>query len=135
MQSVFIAEADGAAFTACVGVADVVNFGQHQTLVFDRALTNKGNHYHTTTGVFTAPYNGVYIFQLSAMTLPGKEMYLDIIRDGNYIDDFLIDGRGDTSYESASEMWILKLNAGSEVWIRNGFHSNEELHGNYHTMF
>lgn len=114
---------------------DVHNFGEHQTVIFDKAITNVGNHYHTSTGIFTAPYSGVYVFHVTAMVNGDKEVYLEIIKDGIYIDDMQVNASGDPGEDAASEMWVLKLSAGAEVWIRNGYHNNNDLHGNCFTAF
>ena len=93
-----IVDTDGAAFTVCVGTEDLTNLGQFQTIIFEQEVTNIGGYYHTTTGVFTAPEAGVYVFHLSAMTRAGKYMYLAIVRDGVRIGAMLVDGRGDSSW-------------------------------------
>ncbi|KAK7095313.1 hypothetical protein V1264_006739 [Littorina saxatilis] len=35
-----------------------------ETLKFPRVLTNSGNGYNSTTGIFTTPFSGLYTFQL-----------------------------------------------------------------------
>ena len=129
-----LVDTDGAAFTVCVGTKDLTNLGQYQTIIFERELTNIGGYYHTTTGVFTAPEAGVYVFHLSAMTKAGRHMYLEIMRDGVSIDDMLVDGRDDTTWESNTELWVLTLERGSEVWIQTR-QDDGELHGNCFSMF
>jgi hypothetical protein len=37
-------------------------FAAAATIIFNVADTNVGSHYNTTTGFFTAPYNGLYLF-------------------------------------------------------------------------
>ena len=115
-----------------MGVQDVT-LGLDQTLVFDKILTNIGGFYHATTGIFTAPQDGIYVFHVSLMTLPGKDMYLYINKDGQNIDDVYSDGRNDISTESVSETWILSLEEGSEVWIA-AFRPGD-VHGWCHSQF
>ena len=105
------------AFTATVSFEGEISLGDNQPLVFDRVITNIGGFYHSTTGIFTAPIAGIYIFYASLKVNPEKHMYLKIVEDGQWIDDIHSDGRGDTSTESVSETWILSLEEGSEVWI------------------
>ena len=129
-----IVDTDGVAFTVCVGTEDLTNLGQFQTIIFEQEVTNIGGYYHTTTGVFTAPEAGVYVFHLSAMTRAGKYMYLAIVRDGVRIGAMLVDGRGDSSWETTTDMWVLSLERGSEVWIQT-VEDEGEIHGACHTMF
>lgn len=103
-------------------------------MVFDRVITNNGGFYHNTTGVFTAPQDGVYVFYLSAMTLPNDDIYLHIVKDGIRIDDVYSDARDDNSYESLSETWVLNLSSGSEVWIWSPV-ANLKVHEYCHTQF
>ena len=48
-----------------VGLTD--NFGpvtEHTDIIFDRVITNIGGGYEQKTGRFTAPYDGVYQFNV-----------------------------------------------------------------------
>lgn len=131
--ALFAGEISKAAFTVCLGFQGDISLGQHQTLLFDRIFTNYGNHYHITTGVFTAPQDGVYAFFLSAMTSPGKSSFFQIVKDGAALDDMYSDSNHDDSYDSVSDTWILQLSAGSEIWIRSD--SPSEVHAWCHTQF
>ncbi|XP_052765461.1 uncharacterized protein LOC128206820 [Mya arenaria] len=126
-----------AAFTACIGSADLTNLGNHHVIVFDHLLTNYGNAYHNTTGIFRAPSDGVYAFHLSAMSTAHHALYLEIVQDGRRIDDVLSDAGSSSTYASVGEMWTLKLQRGSEVWIRARVAPNTvaDIHGYCHTMF
>ena len=49
------------------------------TLVFDQARHNTGNHYNTSTGVFTAPIAGDYLFTFKALFYAfASSEYLDL---------------------------------------------------------
>jgi len=50
----FLANTPAVAFTAVVS-APSVTLGQGQTIVFDQVITNIGNAYRGTTGIFRAP--------------------------------------------------------------------------------
>ncbi|XP_052764007.1 uncharacterized protein LOC128205960 [Mya arenaria] len=106
-----------AAFTACIGAADLTNLGNHHVIVFDHLLTNYGNAYHNTTA--------------------HHALYLEIVQDGRVIDDVLSDAGSSSTYASVGEMWTLKLQRGSEVWIRARVAPNTlaDIHGHCHTMF
>nr|KAG5712443.1 hypothetical protein BaRGS_011417 [Batillaria attramentaria] len=59
-----------------------INVGTHATLKFDAVVTNVGKGYNPDTGAFTAPYNGTYLFLLTAVS---KDRYteLDIRASGS----------------------------------------------------
>lgn len=50
-------------FDARLGTAKP--FGPSQHLIFDLMMANEGKAYNATTGVFTAPLNGLYLFVLT----------------------------------------------------------------------
>ncbi|XP_052819345.1 complement C1q tumor necrosis factor-related protein 3-like isoform X1 [Mya arenaria] len=121
------------AFTSCVGVKDLTNLGAHQTIIFDRIITNYGQAYRNSTGIFHAPINGVYAFHLSAMSRPNHSLYLNFVHDGVIIDGIYSSAQGITEVESVGEMWTLEMKQGSEVWIASS--GQGEIHGYCHTMF
>ena len=43
------------------------NVSRTEPLAFDHVVNNVGNAYSTTTGKFTVPYTGYYLFHLLAM--------------------------------------------------------------------
>ena len=45
-------------------VTDPVEGLETNTAMFTNAVTNIGNHYNTSTGVFTCKYPGIYVFTL-----------------------------------------------------------------------
>ena len=61
-------------------------------------------------------------------------MYLEIMSDGVRVREMLVDGIGDNSWETTTELRVLSLKRGSEVWIQMSL-DDGEIHGNCHTMF
>ncbi|XP_060590830.1 complement C1q subcomponent subunit A-like [Ruditapes philippinarum] len=120
-------------FTACVSVPDVKSLGVHHTIVYDRIITNTAGAYHNSTGIFTAPYKGLYVFSSTAMSVAGHTQYLDIVKDGATVNTFLADGLGNQGFEATGNQWVLELDQGSEIWIRTS-HAGE-IHGNCFTLF
>ena len=56
-------------------------FSAAATIIFDTADTNVGSHYNATTGFFTAPFNGLYLFTchflMSLSTTGGPRLSLE----------------------------------------------------------
>ncbi|KAK3583649.1 hypothetical protein CHS0354_021386 [Potamilus streckersoni] len=120
------------AFHAQVSVPDLVNLGIHQTIVFDKIVTNIGGGYHHSTGIFIAPISGVYVFHVTAMSTPGKNQFLMLTKDGAGIQ--LLYTEAITNYESASITVPLELGKGSEVWVQTETGMGT-IHGYTQTIF
>ncbi|KAL4225595.1 hypothetical protein ACF0H5_016283 [Mactra antiquata] len=124
---------ESVAFTAGVIDFDLKNLGAHQTIIFDHAITNIGNAYHTNTGIFTAPVHGVYSFILTFMVVPGKSAYLEIIAGTRNVNDIYATSPTGGGHASTTKQWVLELNKGDEVWIRNK-DQGADIHGYMHTL-
>ena len=49
----------------------IIQFKADEKIVFNNVLSNVGNGYNETTGIFTAPRNGTYQFTLVTMATGG----------------------------------------------------------------
>jgi hypothetical protein len=124
------------AFTAGVSTADLTHLGDHHTIVFDKPITNFGNAYSISTGIFQAPLKGIYVFTLTFMVVPRHSEYLEIVVDGNALNDIFADASSGGDFMSTTKQWILNLNSGSDVWIRtSSFENMGQIHGKMHTVF
>lgn len=120
-------------FTACVSVVDLLNLGDQHPIVFDKIITNKGAAYHANTGIFIAPFKGLYVFHLSAMSIPGKAQFLAFIHDGKVVNGAYPDATGTPGHQTTGSRWVMELEQGSEVWIRTV--GAGQIHGNCFTVF
>jgi len=107
--------------------------------VFDRVETNLGNAYSGTTGVFTVPVSGAYVFSLTVMlygtssrTSQG-EFY--ITQNGG-VKVMVVADTYDTSgkYDMASGTAVLVLHKGDDVQVKV-LSSNYNIYGSNYSYF
>ena len=56
---------------------------------YDKILLNDGNGFGPTTGIFTAPRPGTYLFNFAGVDLPGnEELVVGLYKNGNLIGSF-----------------------------------------------
>jgi hypothetical protein len=95
--------------------------GNASTIVFNVVRHNHGNHYNSSTGVFTAPVSGVYAFLISVMSV-------DIIQqNGTYnirVNNSIIQESYSNSSTAHHHKWnwngLVKLSASDTFHINTG---------------
>ncbi|XP_062581828.1 uncharacterized protein LOC134243592 [Saccostrea cucullata] len=105
----------GVVFTAVIKSTTAI--GSSQTVVFPHVITNKGNAYNPSDGVFTAPINGTYVFFCSIMSEKSHNSWVKINKNG--VSQVVIGARGDSKsvYSAASNMISLELIKGDRIWV------------------
>ncbi|KAH3747725.1 hypothetical protein DPMN_182154 [Dreissena polymorpha] len=127
------------AFTAQLS-HDMTNIGANQPVVFDHVVTNPGNSYDKTTGHFTAPQNGLYIFYLTITSYANYGSSFYLIKNSHSLlaitsTPTLVHGN-QTNPETNTHVITEQLHAGDQVWVQNGrFNPHEGLGGNDQTSF
>nr|XP_034332694.1 caprin-2 [Crassostrea gigas] len=102
------------AFTASVtSVSSLWNSG---TLIFDVVITNTGNGYNPSTGVFSSAISGTYVFYVSAVELDSKHLAIDIVL--NSVSKVQAFCDNSASYLTGTNMVVLELLKGDSVWVR-----------------
>ncbi|XP_052764445.1 uncharacterized protein LOC128206180 [Mya arenaria] len=96
-------------------VADTTIKAGH-TIVFTETMVNDGNGYDNTTGIFTAPEDGIYLVSLHVCVKNKQNLYYGLVIDGK---DSL---RGEMyehyAYSCNSVQQLLTIKAGNRVWIQ-----------------
>ncbi|XP_056014500.1 complement C1q tumor necrosis factor-related protein 3-like [Ostrea edulis] len=90
------------------------------TLVFSVVITNVGNGYNPSNGIFTAPTNGNYVFFVNVQSYGTKIICVDIVLNGSTkvrTMAFNNIGSGD-SYDAGPNLVVLTLQKGDSVWVR-----------------
>ena len=55
-------------------------YPKNTTIIFDKVLFNDNTRYNPVTGVFNAPFSGVYKFTVHVCNKPGKDMVFALVK-------------------------------------------------------
>ena len=90
--------------------------GSRAVVKYNRILSNVGGAYHPSTGIFTAPYKGIYSISCSLLSETSNDVHLQITKNGAKM-SFLYSGS--STYPHAGQTLQLLLNKGDKIWIQN----------------
>ena len=91
-----------------------------QVMIFTNVESNIGNGYSTSTGEFTAPKAGAYLFTLQACVSTNGEGALEMVVDNNkHVILSLLKYNDNTHYNTVSNSASVYLNRGQRVWVIN----------------
>merc|ERR1712156_146725 len=82
---------------------------------YDTIFTNVGGGYDSTTGIFTCPTPGLYVFQFHALSHSTSQMWLELHHNYNYVAS--IYGHVDNDYAAGGNSVILRLAKNDQVYI------------------
>ncbi|KAJ8268649.1 hypothetical protein COCON_G00138210 [Conger conger] len=108
------------AFTAALSNAgDMGPYETAITLVYTKVITNIGNHYSATTGIFKAPVRGAYYFTFTVFisTERGSVAGIDLCKNGVSIVSSVL-WMNIPNHEYSTNTAILQLEEGDEVSMR-----------------
>ncbi|XP_061182709.1 caprin-2-like [Saccostrea echinata] len=86
------------------------------TLVFPHVVFNNGNGYNPSTGIFTSPTAGTYVFFVNINTDGANYIYLDIVLNGS--SKVRTMSYNSATYMTGTNMAVLQLFKGDTVWIK-----------------
>lgn len=92
---------------------------------YDSLLTNVGGAYDKSTGIFTAPYRGIYTISCSLLSSTSNYVHLDIMKNGKKIS--IVYSASGTNPHSAQTLQLL-LDKGDNIWIQNHSGNKASLH-------
>ena len=102
------------AFTA--GMISQSSSWKGDILVFPHVITNKGQGYDNSTGKFTAPRDGMYVFFVTGVSYLKNGLLLDIVQDG--VRKVRTFSENSYYYETGTNLVVLELDRGDAVWVR-----------------
>eukprot|EP00105_Crassostrea_gigas_P014360 XP_011430983.1 PREDICTED: uncharacterized protein LOC105330775 [Crassostrea gigas] len=88
-------------------------------LVFPVVITNIGNGYNPSNGVFTAPIAGVYVFFVNVQGYYTQNVYADIVQSGSTKVRTMAVSDSQDRYDAGTNLAVLTLQKGERVWVRN----------------
>ncbi|VDI52053.1 Hypothetical predicted protein [Mytilus galloprovincialis] len=81
---------------------------------FEKVWTNIGNGYNPSTGIFTAPRQGVYQITAVVLSVSGKQLYLHLKHNNEYTAGRLVYGDG---YKTGTFDVVLNLQKGDTISV------------------
>ncbi|XP_060564575.1 complement C1q tumor necrosis factor-related protein 3-like, partial [Ruditapes philippinarum] len=124
---------DTVAFFATLSVHSLDHLDAQKNIIYNEILTNIGNGYNNSNGVFTAPVSGLYLITTSVLSRQDMEFWVVIAVNDQVI--VRLNERGtDGRHGSGSQTIILSLNKGDEVEVQNE-HTDDSFWGNKYSSF
>jgi len=86
-----------------------------QTIVFDNVMTNIGNAYDSTTGVFTASTDGVYVFSATIKSSSQGNGYFYFYKNHHFFSCLMWDE--EQRSVSTAETIVMELRKGDQIHV------------------
>jgi hypothetical protein len=93
------------------------NLGKGSKVLFETVDLNEGLGYDASTGIFTTPYNGIYVFDWTTLAWKGKAAYTGLSVNGSFKSWNHCSDTVAKSWLPCSKMAVVKLRRGDKVWI------------------
>lgn len=104
----------------------MTNIGGRQTLIFDVVKTNAGNGLHPTTGVFTAPSSGFYVFTWTIRLHDNSFHSIVLILNGQEVGTlYQYVGHGEDDMSGTTV--VIHVNEGEDVFLRTKSDFNQGM--------
>ncbi|CAG2244083.1 C1QL [Mytilus edulis] len=98
--------------------APLTNIPAKSAVVYNTVITNVGNGYDKSTGIFTAPSNGVYIFSWNVLTHAGKYFFTYLTLNGKLIVRNYSGAQKIADHISSSQNVVLEIEKDDKVFIK-----------------
>ncbi|XP_062599439.1 uncharacterized protein LOC134260932 [Saccostrea cucullata] len=104
------------AFTA--GVTSYNSTWSSGALVFDRIVYNIGGGYDSSTGVFTSPVDGHFVFFVNVQAYSNNIIYTYLVLNGSSKVTTMAYAAGSEYYTAGPNLAVLQLQKGDRVWVQ-----------------
>ncbi|XP_060580550.1 complement C1q-like protein 4 [Ruditapes philippinarum] len=127
------------AFTAAINARVVEHVGLNETVKFDTVITNVGNGFDNTTGVFTAPLPGIYMFSCSLLDhmdgVHGNvKLHAEIVQNDKVIGRVFAHA-GDNYRDQGAQTVFVRVNQGDRIFIRSVDNKDLGIGGELYSTF
>ncbi|VDI12945.1 Hypothetical predicted protein [Mytilus galloprovincialis] len=102
----------------------------NQIIKFDSVKTNVGDHYSSSTGIFTPPRDGLYMISATIRSNGGQILHCEL-----WVNDAMKEKLFGSNYSSGTANAVLKLRGGDRVFIQKDFRSGGQMLGRDWSMF
>lgn len=92
--------------------------GPQQRIVYDTVKTNNGNGYNDSTGIFTVPESGTYVFTWTTFSYVEEYVRLEIVVAGTIYGGTLSDTQETGDADTETGIIVVNAQEGDEVFIR-----------------
>lgn len=98
------------------------------TVVFQWVFYNAGNGYDTTTGIFTCPRSGLYIFYINVEAVNGQEeASVQIMKNGSGRVSAVSERYADGHDSTGGNLLVEHITEGDRVWVETYSNDNQDL--------
>ncbi|XP_077980421.1 uncharacterized protein LOC144435687 [Glandiceps talaboti] len=97
----------------------LVRVSSDTTIIYNKVYSNIGNGYDVSTGKFTCPVSGMYVFMISALRYPNNDnLFVCIMKNTTKLPCVFANSSGNR--ESGANSVIIDVQQGDEIWARLG---------------
>ncbi|KAL4222583.1 Complement C1q-like protein 2 [Mactra antiquata] len=94
----------------------VKNLTAHQPIKFGNVITNIGNYYNPTSGMFFVPVTGTYLFYVNILSEANNNIETELVQDGSSLAE-IYSGAG-KFHGAGSNFVIANVTKGKNVWVK-----------------
>ena len=102
----------------CAKVASDLGEINGQKISFGNVIDQQGAAYDSTTGIFTAPEEGIDVFYSSIVALNGKHCVVDITRNGIPVARLISDSDHANDYHMGGNMVVVHVMTGEKCGLK-----------------
>lgn len=128
------------AFTAAVKKHFLNHMQTGDRIVFETVISNYGDGYQNSTGIFTVPLHGLYMFSCSVLDQMASDAHGSVKLHAEIVQNNVTLARvfahaQDNYRDQGAQTIIVEAMKGDVVWIRIADNNDVSVGGNLYTTF